>query len=281
MQRIFFGGLSILALLIAAPLSVANAADMPVNAPLPPPPESIYNWTGFYVGAQVGGATGTANFADPFGPSIFGDNVTTPGFFVGGQVGYNWQAPNSGWVLGVQADANWLTADGTNTCFAFKGFFISATCQADPDAFGTLTARGGYAFGPTGSTLLYAKGGAAWIHENVKAVTNGAITFGGLPVPNLITDASSTLWGWTAGAGVEHALAPGWTLFVEYDYLNFRSLGIGTPESVIQSPPGGLYIIFPPSTTSVRQDIHEVKLGVNYKFGADPWTSWDGVASAL
>ena len=131
-----------------------------------------WSWTGFYVGGQIGAARGTATFADPFGASIFGDNVTTPGFLAGGQIGFNWQVPNSSFVLGVEADASWLTADGTNTCLAFSGLFVSATCHADPNAIGTLTARGGYAFGPSGRTLLYAKGGAAWIHENVDTNTN-------------------------------------------------------------------------------------------------------------
>jgi opacity protein-like surface antigen/outer membrane protease len=269
--------LGTVAIITAAGAHYAIAADMPFMAP---PPISTYNWTGLYVGAQVGAATGTANFADPFGTSIFGDKVTTPGFLVGGQIGYNWQAPNSTWVFGVQADANWLTADGTNTCFAFNGLLNSATCHADPNAIGTLTARGGYAFGPSGRTLLYAKGGAAWLNEKVDTITNnGNITLGGIPVPNLTTNASSTLLGWTVGAGLEQAVAPGWTVFVEYDYLNFRSLAIGTPESIIQVTPGvNGYNIFPPSATRVSQDIHELKLGVNYKFGADPQASWNDVA---
>ena len=84
------------------------------NGPIAPAPPAWF-WTGFYVGGHVGAAVGTADFADPFGSSIFGDKVTTPGFLTGGQIGYNWQVPNSNWVLGVEADASWLTSDGTNT----------------------------------------------------------------------------------------------------------------------------------------------------------------------
>ena len=162
---------------------------------------------------------------------------------------------------------------------------VSATCHADPNAIGSLTARGGYAFGPSGRTLLYAKGGAAWIHENVDTITNaGNLTLGGNQVPNLSTNASFMQLGWTVGAGVEQAVAPGWTVFLEYNYLNFGSSGIGTPESIIQNPilaPANHFSIFPTSTTTVSQDIHEVKLGVNYKFGADPWVSWNGVGAAM
>ena len=77
------------------------------NAPIAPAPPA-WVWTGFYVGGHVGAAVGTANFADPFGSSIFGDQVTTPGFLAGGQIGYNWQVPNSPWVLGVEGEsAGW------------------------------------------------------------------------------------------------------------------------------------------------------------------------------
>jgi opacity protein-like surface antigen/outer membrane protease len=252
------------------------------NGPIVPAPPA-WSWTGFYVGGHVGAAVGTADFADPFGSSIFGDKVTTPGFLAGGQIGYNWQAPNSTWVLGVEADASWLTSDGTNTCFAFSGFLVSATCHADPNAIGSLTARGGYAFGPSGRTLLYAKGGAAWIHENVDTITNaGNLTLGGNQVPNLSTNASFMQLGWTVGAGLEQAVAPGWTVFLEYNYLSFGSDGIGTPESILQIIPGvNAYKIFPTGTTTVSQDIQEVKLGVNYKFGADPWAPWNSAAAVM
>ena len=33
---------------------LAVAADMPVKAPPPPAPAPVYNWTGFYVGLNVG-----------------------------------------------------------------------------------------------------------------------------------------------------------------------------------------------------------------------------------
>lgn len=47
------------ALLFAAP--AAHAADMPLKAP--PAPAPIFSWTGFYIGADVGGAWGSENVA--------------------------------------------------------------------------------------------------------------------------------------------------------------------------------------------------------------------------
>jgi hypothetical protein len=45
-----------------------------------------WSWSGFYGGGHAGAVAGVANFADPFGASIFGDNVNTPGFLGGGQL---------------------------------------------------------------------------------------------------------------------------------------------------------------------------------------------------
>ena len=45
--------------------------------------------------------------------------------------------------------------------------------------------------------------------------------------------------GWTVGAGIEQVVVPGWTVFLEYDYLSFGSATIGTPESIVQTVPGG------------------------------------------
>jgi len=242
------------------------------SGPIAPAPPAWF-WTGFNVGGHVGAAVGTANFADPFGSSIFGDNVTTPGFLAGGQIGYNWQVPNSPWVLGVEADASWLTADGTNTCLAFSGLFVSATCHADPNAVGTLTGRVGYAFGPSGTTLIYAKGGAAWVRDNIDITTNN--------VPTGVASTSYFNWGWTVGGGVEHALTPAWSVRLEYDFLGFASASVTTPTGLLRDVPGGPFVIQPPGTTNVSQNIQEVKVGLNYKFGADPWSSWNGPAAVV
>ena len=121
------------------------------------------------------------------------------------------------------------------------------------------------------------------MHDNVDLNTNSApFTLGGTPVPNLATNSSFTQWGWTVGGGVEHAVTPGWTVFLEYDYLSFGSTSIGTPESVLQIIPGAnAFKLFPASTTTVSQNIQEVKLGVNYQFGANPWVSWNDVGGDM
>ena len=79
----------------------ARAADLPLEVPQPAP--LLWSWAGGYIGAHLGGGWGTTDFADPFGASIFGDRVRTPGFLAGVLAGYNWQAAASPWVFGVEA----------------------------------------------------------------------------------------------------------------------------------------------------------------------------------
>src|SRR5579863_9879073 len=100
--------------------AAASAADMSYRAPPTPyvpyaPPAPIYNWTGFYIGANVGwlgenDSSGTTNFMQPAGgpglasnPQAFSPSKS--GFTGGGQFGYNWQfAPL--WVVGIETDWN-------------------------------------------------------------------------------------------------------------------------------------------------------------------------------
>ena len=254
----------------------AQAADLPVKAP--PPIPAIYNWTGGYLGVHVGTGFGGARFSDPLHPlgtSIFGDNVRTPSFLGGGQIGYNWQAPSSPWVFGVEGDLSGLDSVGTNTCLAFSGFFISANCRIRPEATATLTGRLGYAAGPDGRTLFYVKGGVAWARDAIDIATNGDFAGTGFlqPAP---TSATISRWGGTVGAGVEQALTPAWSVKFEYDYLGFGGTNVATPGSLFQVvPPFQVaQLVTPGGFTSVSQNIQEVKIGVNYRFGADPRAGW-------
>ncbi len=141
MKSVALGVVSLAAL--AAP---AFAADMsyPVKAP-PPIIIPVFSWTGFYIGANVG--YGGDKFRYPF--SAFADryerdgdaaaagevrraarriflkglnfedsldlkgtfDLTSSGFFGGGQIGYNYQFDNS-WVIGVEADFEWSGIEG-------------------------------------------------------------------------------------------------------------------------------------------------------------------------
>jgi opacity protein-like surface antigen len=264
------------------------AADLPrISAPNHAPPPPPFSWTGLYIGGHMGGAFDASNFSNPFGPTLFGDNVRSPGGIGGLQIGYNKQY--GAIVLGVEADMSGVQLDGTFTCLqpvhslpavgtGFIGGAFGATCQVRPDWFGTLTGRIGTTFGADGRTLLYGKGGLAWIHDNVDIATNNA-NAGEAGPPNATSSASFTQWGWTVGAGVEYALTGNWSARLEYDFLGFGRHDVPTPNAVPfvfpadptdlaagSSAPDG-------RTASVSQGVHTVKLGVNYRFGDNP-TPW-------
>jgi hypothetical protein len=54
--------------------------------------EPTYNWSGVYVGAHMGGAIDYSNFSNPYGPTLFGNDVRSPGPFGGLQIGTNYQS---------------------------------------------------------------------------------------------------------------------------------------------------------------------------------------------
>ena len=254
---------------LAAALSAANAQAGDLGKPVfKAPPHVSFNWTGLYAGAHAGPAFALADIASPYGPSIFGDQVRMPGFMLGGQVGYNWQLAGSPWVLGLEGELSWLDADGSNNCFSPSGQFTSSTCSARPHYTGTLTGRAGVAFGPAGRTLVYGKGGAAFLHNRVDMTTNE--TFGGTVDA---THSSGTVWGWTLGAGIEQALTPAWSLKLEYDYRRFADMAMATPATVITADDGTETPVAA-SSASIRQSMHTVKLGLNYHFGADARAAW-------
>src|SRR5438105_5646509 len=140
----------------------ASAADMPDVIPAYAP---SWSWTGFYIGAHLGAGSVSSQFSDPAGAPIYGGSVRSPAFLGGGQGGYNWQIPNSSFLLGIEADVSGAISDGSATCLASSGFFISANCRVHPGLGGSLTGRVGWAAGAHGRTLVYAKGGGAFLQE--------------------------------------------------------------------------------------------------------------------
>jgi opacity protein-like surface antigen len=253
----------------------AKAADIPELRTPNPPPAALYNWTGLYFGAHLGGGLGSSSFSDPAGPGIYGGNVRTPTGLAGVQVGFNWQMPNANWVLGVEADLSAMNATGTNTCLASSGLFFSANCAVRQSALGTVTGRVGYATGPLGRTLLYAKGGGAWLSEQIDITANMPV-YTGLATPTASLDGSR--WGWTAGAGIEQALAPAWSVKMEYDYAGFGNVDAPTPASYVQRVPGSFFVFrTAPGTTNISQNIQTFKVGLNLKFGQDAYARWEGL----
>src|SRR5262245_19010824 len=272
MNQILLGGVAALALAVATQSAVA--ADLPTKAPRLPTP--YWSWAGWYGGVHSGAMWSGTRFS---GPSVFGDLVAVPGYLTGAQIGYNWQSGNV--VLGLEADGSLATSDGSNTCLQFSGVFVGSNCKAKVKDLASFTGRLGVATGPLGHTLVYAKGGVAWVRNEVSINPNNEF-FG--TIDNVFQPAPTTRhysrWGWTIGAGVEHAMTPAWSLKVEYDYYRFGDEPTTTPAGFVVVPNGAVFTVAP-ATSNISQDAHVFKIGTNYRFGADPWARWDSAPGSM
>lgn len=245
----------------------ASAADLSPSlyTKAPPPIAAVYNWTGWYVGANGGWAfnnntTGNlTSFTDLFAGAVA--QGSTPSFlaanheggFGGGQVGYNWQTAN--WVFGLEADFQGADIGKTSTTifrFADGRVLTVSTGRDHIDWFGTVRGRAGVT---AGSALFYATGGLAYgdVKTAVSSVANPT-TAG-----NNYGNASDTRVGWAAGGGVEWNFASSWTLRGEYLHINLGQ------SNVTMSDP----VNFPGTTATYRfaHVVDAVRVGVNYRIG--------------
>jgi outer membrane immunogenic protein len=222
-----------------ADLAARTYTKAPAMAP-------VYNWTGFYIGLNAGGAS-SHNCWDltAFGPAS-GSPLSegchdATGAVVGGQIGYRWQAAS--WVFGVEAQGDWADLKGSNTSSpAVLGPLVN---QTKIDAIGLFTGQVGYTWN---NVLGYVKGGAAVTHDKYN---------GSLPVIGTLDQANETRWGGAVGAGLEVGFAPGWSVGVEYDHLFMGR------NDVAFAP--GAFILS--RTDSIKQDVDMGTVRVNYRFG--------------
>jgi outer membrane immunogenic protein len=211
----------------------AHAADLsrPYYRQAPAYAAPIYNWTGFYLGAHLGGAFSSDS---NFNGLATGNNGN--GRFIGGvQAGYDWQF-NPNWVVGVEGQYSWLSG---NVGAVFPGGFVYTNNQR---GIGSLTGRVGYTWGPG---MVYLKGGYAFSDNNE------SVTLAGAPVGFILTGDHSN--GYTVGAGLEYMFAPNWSAKAEYQYYNFGSTRFTAPAALVP-------------TGSFTTDDHVLKAGVNYRF---------------
>jgi outer membrane immunogenic protein len=230
----------------------AFAADLPVKAP-PLMPVAVYDWTGFYFGANAGYAWNATShnityFSPVTGFAGTSGGLSDSGGFGGAQVGYNRQFDHI--VLGIEADLQGSGARGSfNVTVPSNGGPLGVIASQTLDYFGTLRGRVGVAFD---RTLVYATGGFAYGGvRNSFGLTNGGATA-------LLTGGGSTQTGYTAGGGVEYAFSPNWSVKGEYQYID---LG-GIASSGISTNGVPLF------TTNVDSKFHTVRIGINYKIGA-------------
>ncbi|MBV8837066.1 MAG: porin family protein [Alphaproteobacteria bacterium] len=218
--------------LLALATAPAFAADLPVKARPPMAPvETVWNWSGFYIGVNGGYGWARSEHVDVRG--VTSGTFNQRGGLVGGTVGYNWQT--GGAVLGLEADLDWAHINGSAVCGTLN---VLSTCFTNMQAFGTVRGRLGYA---AGSWMPYITGGLALADLKV-----------GQSIPGVVGNED---WraGWTVGAGLEWMFAPSWSMKAEYLYADFGNSAIsynGAPLTVNVS----------------ERNVNIIRGGINYHF---------------
>ena len=214
--------------------SPAIAADvrLPVKAPHI---QSVFDWTGFYIGAHAGFGRG-ASSAVLSDPAITASSGSFGGVIGGVQAGYNVQL-SSGIVLGAEADITFPNYLASNSIAALLATPRSEIVEQF-DYAGSLRGRIGYA---SGHWLAYATGGLAWAGER----------FVNTPAIGSEEKELNVRLGWAAGAGVEYAFAPHWSLRLEYLYSRFEQADIRFPSA---------------TQISSSLDLQSIRVGLNRKF---------------
>src|SRR5262245_21143311 len=214
----------------------ANAADLPVKAP-PPAPPPAFSWAGCYLGSYTGGSfqagdpvftdRGNANFR-AFSGGVTAGRVEDVhswgvpldwGYLDGFNIGCNW-APfaASSIVLGLEAEGGFMKMLGSASdplinpnlgALPFRGAQDVQGFVRVGNWYATATARLGFSL--FDRTLVYAKGGAAFMPIKAGVTdlcTTTAAGCGTWQVATLVSDRFTT---WTAGGGFEWAVTNNWS----------------------------------------------------------------------
>ncbi|MFY9657460.1 MAG: outer membrane beta-barrel protein, partial [Methylocystis sp.] len=260
------------ALIVKGPALAAN--DLPKGPGVPPSAGSLLpiDWTGFYLGAQIGYGyglnDGSITYATPGGllgqsslgssAIVFGGgnsvNGDAIGVIGGAHVGYNKQIDR--WVVGVEG--------AVDPTLLSRGVSISAPV---PIPGGVAATGSGAIWSPLQASL---RARAGFTLDRMLIYTAAGVAFGefGSNLQLFGTDQTlalfyaadqrtSTRAGWTLGGGVEYAVTPHWSVRGEYRYADFGRLS----ESPAATSLGAFY------AADRHLDQNQVQVGLSYKFG--------------
>ena len=199
--------------IVAGPEPLPSGKEMKQVAPAPPPE---CNWSGFYIGINVGGQWGHAEdedfdynfgvFNGFDGPKPWGYDES--GVVAGGQVGYNFQW---NWlVLGIEAEGGYMNLEGDGVEPGSPGGDTRG--ETDSDFFTTIRGRLGIAFG---HWLFYGTGGGIGVNLRTRVEDNCAFSDS---CGDELIDASKREfnWGGVGGGGIEYMFGCHWTFRGEY-----------------------------------------------------------------
>lgn len=240
----------------AVSVTVAQAADIPVKAPVykAPPPivAPVYNWSGIYVGGNVGYMWVDQDATWPGSALAITSFTHHPDSGIGGfQAGIQYQWTNI--VLGVEF--SWFTTfnNDFSTGSPQSGCpDATFTCQTRLDNVWTVGPRLGWALN---DWLIYGTGGYADgdIHTRSFTTATGAV----------FDDFGHRHGGWYAGGGVEYAIwkSPVFDgiIGVEYQHIDLGTVQMLSPGD------GG---VFGPDTRDIRTtaDLVRARLSIKGNF---------------
>jgi outer membrane immunogenic protein len=246
MNKLLIGAVGALAIgLTAAPAAAADLAPRHYTK-APPMVAAIYDWSGFYIGAN-GGWGSSRNCWDLTFPAAANEGChDATGGTAGGQIGYRMQS--NAWVFGLEAQGNWADLNGRNASLINP----LVTNDSRLDAFGLFTGQIGYAWD---AALLYVKGGAAVTSNRYQRIDT-------LTAVQVTDDVNNTRWGGTVGVGLEYGFAPNWSLGFEYDHIFMGDSNHTFVNNGVAGVPGT-----PFATDKISQDVDLVTARINYRWG--------------
>ena len=208
---------------VVALAGTALAADLPSRrAPpvfAPPPPIPVFTWTGFYVGGQVGYEFGRDNgfaTATATGAGLAANSARDSGVIGGAHIGYNFSSqslPVLGSIFGTL---------GSGVVIGIEGDVDGTTGRAN-------YLLGGVAVSDRDQIQGSVRGRLGYAFDRFLVYGTGGAAFGGFRnnYANLITGANSssstTRVGYTVGGGVEYAITNNFSLRAEYRFSDFGS----------------------------------------------------------
>jgi outer membrane immunogenic protein len=201
------------------------------------------DWSGLYVGGNVGGAWSDADLFFPFGAGGTDLTIDSSGVVGGLHAGYQHQWGST--VFGFEASVSETSLDGSGTkpISAVSCRVGIVVCRVtNVEWLTTAGLRLGYA---SGKWLLTLSGGYA----GAEVATDGVIVATGLP------NYADSVWhdGWSGGVGAEYAMTSNWSLGLDYLHV-----GLGEQRHADSFGAG--------NRRDVELDIDAVRVRVSYRF---------------
>jgi len=227
---------TITAVLLASAATFGLAGAALAADPILPPPADIYipeaggvDWSGFYIGANVGYGWGTVEY-DSF--AVDDDEYDVDGWLFGVQAGANAQFDSI--VVGIEGDIAWSGLSGTDVIDAGPIDYV----ERDINWIGTVRGRLGFA---AENFLIYGTAGVAFADSTATLVDFDGDDY---------SEDSNVHTGWVAGVGAEVLVTDSMSLKAEYLYHSF-----GSEE-----------YDYDISSGDTSFDVQTVKVGLNFHF---------------